>query len=210
MPGRLPEEPPDHDWLKAETERRHHRFTRRQQQFDADRRLQRAELTTLELHRLAIEREAKLSTVAAGNVEPSRGGSDRIGPPRQQLLDDDPIWREHWQIIRSRLLRAHESLDEAEGLGANAVRTMLTDEKDLEVLRKGRGLSAQAVVDLLGRDIAGSAETVRRKRRRTHDQTTREFQLLGFAVSVKDGEPILDRSDRPPNQLRRVVIDDER
>jgi hypothetical protein len=153
-------------WLETEARRREERFEKRWLSFDASRRSERAGMTALELHRLAAERAARLSTVAAGNIEPSRGGGDSAGVPAQQVLDDDPVWREHWRIIRSRLERVHEKLDEAEGIGRTAQSTrMLGVEKDRLILTQGVDLSNQAVVDLLGADIAGSAKTVERVRK---------------------------------------------
>jgi hypothetical protein len=177
--------------LNSETGRRRERFEKRKRGLDADRLQARAQLGAWALHKQAVERLAKLSTVAAGSVEPSRGGSETVGPPRQQTLDQDPAWREHWDVIRSRLLRVHEKLDEAEGLGPTAAKTMLGVEKDREILTKGRGFTAQAVVDLLGRDIAGSAETVRRVRRK-------------HGYSTRDGEPL---PDPQTGTVRRVRID---
>ena len=177
------------------TQRAAERYERRKRDFDAERRGHRAGMSTLELHRAAVERQAKISTVAAGNVEPGRGGDGPVGPPRQQQLDDDPRWREHEAVIRSRLERMHELLDEAEGLGAVAEKAMISAEKDQLILTKGKGMSASAVVALLGTDVAGSPETVRRVRRRA-------------GVSVKDG---LEREqvDLPAATVRRVVIDRE-
>lgn len=161
-------EGPDPEWLELNARRREERFEKRKLSFDADRRQQRSDMTGLELHRHALERQAKISAVAAGNVAPSRGGGDGVGPPKQQLLDDDPRWLETWAVIRARLERAHELLDEAEGLSTVAsVTTMLSEQKDKLICdRANRGLRAQAVVDRLGSDIAGSVETVRRVRRR--------------------------------------------
>jgi hypothetical protein len=148
-------------------ERRAERFAKRARSFAEERTNHRANADLFLLHREAIERAARLSTVAAGNTERGRGGGDPSGPPRQQQLDDDPRWLEHWQVVRSRLLRVHELLDEAEGHGTVAGNMqMLGVEKDKLILsRENRGLSAQAVVDKLGSHIAGSAETVRRIRR---------------------------------------------
>lgn len=170
----------DEAWEEREARRREDRFSKRKRVIDSERRSTRAVMTAFELHRSAIERQAKISTVAAGNVEPSRSTSTGAGPPNQQQLDDDPRWQEHWSVIRSRLERIHELLDEAEGLSAVASLTTMTGvEKDrLIVDAANRGLRAQAVVDKLGSDIAGSAETVRRIRRRMgYDHLGHELQL---------------------------------
>ena len=191
-------------WAEVESRQREERWEKRKRSIDAERRERRAEMTALELHRHAIERQAKLSTVAAGSVEPSRGKSERAGPPLQQLLDDDPRWRENWAVIRSRLHRVHELLDEAEGLGASAEKTMLSSEKDRAILVQGRGYSCDAVVDLLGRDVAGSSRTVWRKRRNTQNPESEEFRILGLAVSTIDGQPLPPPGDP---RVRRVRMD---
>lgn len=166
---------PDHDlevervdqaWEEQEARRREERFSKRRLSQDAERREQLAVMDTLSKHRWAIERAAKLSTVAAGSVAPSRGGDEPIGPPGQQLLDDDPAWSEHWTVIDSRLDRVHEKLDEAERGTVATIASMTGVEKDKLICDpSNRGLRAQGVVDKLGSDIAGSAETVRRVRR---------------------------------------------
>ena len=164
-------------WLEEEARHREARFERKKLGADTERRGERAEMTVLELHRHAAERAAKLSTVAAGSVEQSRGGGERAGPPRPQSLDDDPRWREQWRVIRGRFERVHDLLDEAEGHGTTAATAqMLGMEKDRKVLEEGEGLTAVGVVELLGSDIAGSPETVRRIRRKS-------------GRSIKDGSP---------------------
>lgn len=181
----------EREWVDDEAERRRQRWEKRKRQLDTDRRLGRAGMSALELHHLAVERAGRLSTVAAGSVEPSRGGGERAGPPRQQTLDDDPRWREAWYVIRRRLEELHRLLDEAEGLGPVAASTMLKEEKDRLIVSDGRGLSCDAVVDLLGREVAGSSRTVWRVRREA-------------GVSTVDGEPLPDRDDP---RVRRVQID---
>lgn len=150
-------------------QRRAERFLKRARQFAEQRRERRAGTDTLQLHREAIERAMTLSAVGGSSVGRSSPSSEsqRVGPPRPQLLDDDPRWREHWTVIRSRLERVHELLDEQEGHGTvAATNLMLGAEKDKLILHpSNRGLRAQAVVDKLGSEIAGSVETVRRVRR---------------------------------------------
>ncbi len=162
----------DREWEETEARRREDRFEKRKRSIDADRRSSRAALTALDLHRLAVQRSTTLSTVGAGNVAPTRGGGDPVGPPQQQRLDDDPRWRETWTVIRARLERANELLDEAEGLSTvAATTTMLGVEKDRRVIMEGEGLSPVATVEKLGSEIAGSPETFRRIRKR-YDRTT--------------------------------------
>jgi hypothetical protein len=181
----------EREFVDGLVERNAARWEKRKRGIDADRRARRGEMSVLELCRLAIERQAKISAVPAGNVEPSRGGSERAGPPAQQLLDDDPMWRNHWTVIRSRLERVHEKLDEAEGLGpVAATTTMLAEEKDKRILGE-EGLEPLDVVEKLGRDIAGSPETVRRVRR-------------AAGRSAKDGRRIDPAAPTP--SVRRVVI----
>ena len=152
----------ERDEVNAERARARHE--RRQRAFDAERRAALASIDgTLSLHHLAVERVAGLSAVAAGQVERSRGGSASSGaPPAQQMLDDDPRWAEHWRVIRSRLLRVHELIDEARGHGTVAGSEQLIGvEKQQRVIEQGRGLSPAAVVEELGRGIADSASVVR-------------------------------------------------
>lgn len=149
------------------TERAHGRFDRRRREFESERRQQRAGMDTFALHRWVVEHQVALSTVAGGNIEPSRGGGEPGGPPRQQQLDDDPRWREIWAVIRRRLEQAADLIDEAEGHSTVAsTANMIGAEKDRLILdRANAGLRAQAVVDRLGSHIAGSAKTVQRVRR---------------------------------------------
>ena len=86
-------------------------------------------------------------------------------------------------MIESRLRRVHELLDEAEGLGPVAAKTLLGSEKDDLIIREGLGLSPLAVVEKLGRDIAGSPETVRRVRR-------------ARGRSMKDGSTLDERREQ--------------
>lgn len=157
----------DRGFEEAMARRREDRWEKRKVTIDSERRAARRAITEpLELHRLLIERLAKISTVAAGNVEPSRGGGDPAGPPKQQLLSDDPRWQESQAVIRARLERLHELLDEAEGLGTVAgTSAMIGAEKDRLIDREGVGLVAEAVVEKLGMERVGSATYIRRYRK---------------------------------------------
>lgn len=209
----------DPEWEGAHARARGERWEKRKRGIDADRRMARAEMSRLDLHRHAVERAGRLSTVGASTVGRQSPNSERQnpGPPGQQQLDDDPRWRETWQIIGRRLEAAHRLLDEYEGLGATAESTMTAAEKDRRILIEGRGHSCEAVVDLLGREVAGSPRTVWRKRKNTQcppgepDRETDEFRILGYAVRTSDGEP-LDAPEVVLSKpgLRRVRVDADR
>ena len=167
---------PDHDqvervdraWEEKHARKREEKFAARARDQYAERRELRQHVDLLVLHRQALARATAISTVPAGNIEPTRRSSDPVGPSVQQSLEDDPRWDENWTVIRSRLMQVHELIDEAEGHGtvANTMQ-MLGVEKDRLILHvNNQGLRAQAVVDRLGSHIAGSVETVRRVRRR--------------------------------------------
>jgi hypothetical protein len=153
-------------WLDSEADIRRGRHEQRARRHNAERDTQRAAMSTLQLHHHALELAVTLSTVPAGGIEKSRGGGDpQILAGSQQLLDDDPRWREHWAVIRSRLLRALALLDEHRGHGPVPNPDMTGPEKDRLILTEGEGYSAEAVVALLGAHVAGSARTVRRVRK---------------------------------------------
>lgn len=121
-------------------------------------------LSTLDKCREAL-RPAAESTVPAGSLEPSRGGeSQRVGPPRQQLRDDDP----RVKLAVGQIDRAAERLlmlaREEHGHGtAGAAVTMLGEHKDAEILRCA-GAKPRDVVGLLGTQVAGGSRTVERVR----------------------------------------------
>lgn len=137
----------------------------RRLRFASHRREQRRSMSTLELVRSAIEEAVTISTVPAGNVEPSRGGDSAGGVPRQQQLEDDPRWQVAERIIKRQALVLHELLDEAKGLSRSAAAATLDGvEKDRAILVEGLGLIAEDVVAALGREY-GSTSYVRRLRR---------------------------------------------
>lgn len=179
------------------------------------RRRDRDAMSTIDLHRSALERAIKLSTVGAAAVGSSSPSSthpsknlalDRSGA---QLVEEDPRWNECQLVIRRRIEKMHDLLDEYEGLGsaAQAAAAMDSYDKNARILKEGRGHPCDVVVDLLGREIAGSPRTVWRVRQRTHDPDSQEWKILGYAVSTIDGTP-LEQAPRGP--IRRVVIEDGR
>jgi hypothetical protein len=159
----------DRQWEEAHSRRREERWEKRKRSIDADRKERRATMTPYEKHLEIRRRQVKISTVPASQVGHSSPSveSAKVGPGYQQEMDADPRWREHWTVINSRFDRLLELQDEAEGLGpVAATTTMLGVEKDRRVIAEGEGLSPLAVVEKLGREIAGSPETVRRIRRK--------------------------------------------
>ena len=179
------------------------------------RRKERDAMSTIDLHRAALERAIKLSTVRAAAVGSSSPSSthpsknlalDRSGA---QLVEDDPRWTESQLIIRRRVEKLHDLLDEYEGLGsaAQAAAAMDSYDKNARILKEGRGHPCDVVVDLLGREIAGSPRTVWRVRQRTHDPDSQEWKILGYAVSTIDGTPL---ESTPRGPIRRVVIEEDR
>lgn len=132
----------------------------------ADQRRQRqlAAMTVPALVAAAYAAAVVHSAVPAGAAERSRGGSDAAGPPRQQQLSDDPRWRLAEGVIRRQALVLHDLLSEQAGTGrAAAAAAMDSTDKDALILREGVGLTAEAVLDMLGREF-GSASYVRRLR----------------------------------------------
>jgi hypothetical protein len=166
----------DTEWQEAETDRRAVRWEKRKQQLDMERRTKRSGLDAWELHRLAVERVAKISTVAAaatGRSTPStKHPSANLAEDRRgaQTLDDDPRWRSCWDVIERQLNRAHLLIDEAEGHGPVAVRALSAEEKDALIVDPSNdGLSVAQLIQDLGADICGSASTVSRVRSRFRD-----------------------------------------
>lgn len=106
------------------------------------------------------------STVKAGSPEPSRGGEDeRIGPPRQQLLTDDPRWVLQERMLHRHALALRELVDEARGLSRSAaVAGLSAEEKDKAIEDEGVGLTASEVFFRLGPEY-GSESYIRRLRR---------------------------------------------
>ncbi len=210
MPRNLDEvEPVDATSQREITERSAARWKRIRGENAVRRRREREAMSTVDLHRLAVERALTMSTVKASNPEPTRGGGEPVGPPPQAELEDDPRWRESQLIIRRRVEKLHDVLDEYEGLGsaAQAAAAMDSYDKNSRILKEGRGPPCDVVVDLLGREVAGSPRTVWRVRQRTHDPASEEWRILGYAVSTIDGTPI---EERPRGPVRRVVIDEDR
>jgi hypothetical protein len=207
----------DTSWEEAETARRQRHWDARKPDIDRARRDARHRLefdefgrprpahsASADLFRLALERAATISTVAAGNPEPSSGGgSDSAAPPRQQTLEEDPRWNRRWQIVKRGLLLIHDLLDEAEGLATRPWTDATSEEMNRVVLTEGRGLSCKEVAAQFPEATAGRASVVARLRR-NQGSGIPGLDVLGYRVSVIDGEPVMDTEAA---SVRRVVIE---
>lgn len=146
---------------------------REREEHDRGRRLR---LNTTELERrrhvpglkLALEvatAATRISTVAAGNVEPSRGGATPGGVPAQQRFEDDPRWQLAERLIHRQALVMYELIDEARGFSRSAaVAALSAEEKDAAIEREGIGLTAEETFHRLGPEY-GSISYIRRYRR---------------------------------------------
>lgn len=170
---------------------------------DRDRRSTRRGLDVDVLYRLAQARTARISTVAAGNVEPSRGGGDGAAPPQQQSLEDDPRWDRHWGVVKRGLLLVHELLDEAEGHGP-VVRDTTTEEMNRILLDEGEGLSCKEVAEKFPELTNGGRASVVAAVRGNQGSGIEGQDVLGYRVSKIDGHPSLDVQGP---QVRRVHVD---
>lgn len=124
----------DRAWEEQNSERRSERYAKRQPVFRAERQRERDSLSTRELHDKASARAATLSFVKAANPEWSAAGSGHpsknlaLDHSGAQMLEGDPRWDGTWRAVRAALERAHELLDEYEGLGVAAADPDITPE----------------------------------------------------------------------------------
>lgn len=157
----------DRTWEQRNADELRDHSDGRKRRFATDRRATRAGMPLAELLRLTIQAlaaEPVLSTVPAGNIEPTRGNGDGASLQHQQALDDDPRYRYAQHQLRHWTEQLLGLQEESRGLGvvAGAV-LMLAEHKDVEIL-KLEGPSPRDVVNLLGSQVAGSARTVERVR----------------------------------------------
>jgi hypothetical protein len=141
----------------------HHRGRRlRLNTLDLDRRRQ---MTGLQLAQRVIDEAKRISTVPAGNVEPTRATGATGGLPRQQRFEDDPRWQLADRMIHRQALILMELIDEARGFSRSAaVAALSAEDKDKAIRDEGAGLKAEDVFMRLGPEY-GSISYIRRKRR---------------------------------------------
>lgn len=133
--------------------------------FNAHERERRMRLAGLELAVEVRDEARTISTVAAGNIEPSRGGGKSGGLPHQQRLDDDPRWQLAERLIHRHALILRELVDEARGLSRSVAASLLSaEEKDRTIDQEGVGLTADELFHRLGPEY-GSISYIRRHRR---------------------------------------------
>lgn len=171
---------PDHDEVERIDVADEERMARDREEHDRGRRLRlnrlerdrRMQATGLSLAAEVIAAVGTISAVAAGNIEPTRGGGDPSGPPRQQTLDDDPRWQLSERIIHRHALVLRELVDEARGLSvAVAIAALSAEEKDKTLREEGIGRTAEELFHALGPEY-GSISYIRRKRNREWDMDT--------------------------------------
>ncbi len=142
------------------------RHTRDRLRSNSKRRERRLEMTGLDLVREVLRELPTVSTVKAGNVEPSRGGSETGGVPDQQRIEDDPRWKLADGIIKRHAMSLLELVDEARGFGrSDAVASLTTEEKDAAIRLVGEGKTAESAWLALGDPGYGSISYIRRKRK---------------------------------------------
>lgn len=159
------------EWVDSEARRREEAFELTRRQALARRRHDRQRSSLLERHGQAVAELARLSTVAAGNIEPSRGGGEQIGPPGftpdghgSERMQPDVT---HPERLMSIAVAAYEAvLDEAQGLGVlREIDGMIAEEKDRMIILELEGWSP-AEIEVIYQGKLGSASTIRRVRRR--------------------------------------------
>lgn len=131
----------------------------------ARRRADRARMTLLQRHTRVVSELARLSTVASGNVEPSRGGGEQIGPPKQQTLTHE---LRHPRRLMQIAVAAYEAvLDEAQGLSVlRSIDEMVTEEKDDLIMDPQHEGWTPSELEVIYQGKLGSATTIRRVRRK--------------------------------------------
>lgn len=113
----------------------------------------------------AIGEAKRISTVGAGNIEPSRGDSTTGTVPKQQRFEDDPRWELADRQIHRAAMVLMELIDEARGFSRSAAIAALSGvEKDKAIREEGVGLSAEQLFIRLGPEY-GSISHIRRYRR---------------------------------------------
>lgn len=195
----------DTEWEAAEAEQRRERFAKRKPKASAD---LRGQLRAMDMHGLYawIRSElAEMSTVAAGNLEPSRGGGGSAAPPSQQRPEDDPRWERRQEIVKGGLMLLADLILEAKGHGASAVADVDNREAARRVISEGRGRSCKEAArkpELA--QIPGMSPAFVRRVREAQGTGLADLDVTGERVSSIDGEAKMDA--QAPG-VRRVAIE---
>ena len=195
----------DEEWENAEADRRRERYEKRKPGLTADLRGRLRAMATDELRAWVLAELAAMSTVPAGNAEPSRGGGGSSAPPRQQEVQADPRWGRYDQIERGGLLLKADLILEVQGHGTQAAADLSTRQLAGKVVTHGRGLSCKEAARLpelaVYRDV--SPAFVRRVRQ-AQGTGLADLDVLGERVSPIDGLPVMDAEAAG---VRRVRIE---
>jgi hypothetical protein len=197
----------DQTFEEEETARRRRHWEARKPERD---RARRDELARMEWGELAdwIRTEvATISTVGAANIEASSAGSGH--PSKNLALDhsgaremtDDPRWRRRANTAKRTLLALADLILEAQGGGTHADAEFSTVEVSRAVLTRGVGMSCREAADEC-RDLPGVTGAFVARVRRNQGSEVEGLDILGYKVSVIDGE-----RQMPTDGARRVVIE---
>lgn len=157
-------EPVTGKWLDDEAREREEHSRGRRLRMNTIELERRRKLTGLALIREVTDHASRITTVAAANIEPSRGGGEG-GVPAQQRFDDDPRWQLAERLIHRQAMVMYDLVDEARGYGRSAaVASLSAEEKDEAIESEGRGLTAEETFYRLGPEY-GSISYIRKYRR---------------------------------------------
>jgi hypothetical protein len=194
----------DRDWEDANADRRRERFAKRKPAMTADLRGRLRAMDVDTLRAWVLAETTAMSTVRAGNVEPSRGGSDSAEPPRQQALSDDPRWTRYEEIEKRGLLLKADLILEAKGHGVHATGDRSSREAARLIVDRGRGLSCKETARLPDlSEFPGITPAFVRRVREVQGTGLADLDVLGYPVSTIDGEAKMSAQDAG---VRRVAI----
>ena len=197
----------DSSFENLETERRRRHWEARKPERDRTKRDELARMDWGELANWVRVEQATISTVGAANIGSSSAGSghpsknlalDRSGAQR---LEDDIRWRRRANTVKRTLLALADLILEAQGYGTHADAEMSTAEVSRAVLTRGVGMSCREAADEC-RDLPGVNAAFVARVRRNQGSGLEGLDILGYRVSVIDGEKQQDIEG-----ARRVVVE---